>query len=581
MSELYVSWEWPIESRPADLWPLVSDTDRFNADSGVPAIEQLGQSQFLRRLRLSILGINVEWEEQPFEWQHPERFGVVRKYLSGPLAEMRVLTELSEQPSRLRYQVWATPRNWLCSLLVRAQLLASGRRFARTVRAYDEIAVRQTPEIDQLSPVRFTAGGENRLERARRELVSAGASETLLHSLCRLIRCGSNFDVHRMRPYEYARRWNAERRETLELFLRAARAGMLELQWELMCPLCRGAKQRSSELGGVQPHVHCEACCIDFHVDLNQSVELTFRPNIEIREIKHQEYCVGGPQNTPHIVLQQVIEPGGRRELSPSLATGFYRFRRWGNSSSRVLCVVEDGGLDTLILDGDGGSELRVSTRPRLVLENTGTETSVMVLERLAWSDEAATAAEVTALQVFRDLFPTESLRPALPLSAGTMTVLFTDIVDSASLYRELGDAMAFGHILQQQKTLSQHVEEEGGAVIKTIGDRAMAVFRHPITAVRAARKAQSSTGATRLRIAIHTGPAVAVTLNDRLDYFGATVNLAARITSLSNGYDIVATRSVVDDCEVRAWLEAEGIAVQTTSTEPVEIVRLNSHPPR
>ena len=48
-----------------------------------------------RRLRLSAFGIPVEWEEQPFEWVRPHRFGVVRRYGKGPMSELRVLVELT------------------------------------------------------------------------------------------------------------------------------------------------------------------------------------------------------------------------------------------------------------------------------------------------------------------------------------------------------------------------------------------------------------------------------------------------------------------------------------------------------
>ena len=47
-----------------------------------------------RRLQFSKFGLSVEWEEQPFEWVRPFRFGVERRYTKGPVAEMRVLADL-------------------------------------------------------------------------------------------------------------------------------------------------------------------------------------------------------------------------------------------------------------------------------------------------------------------------------------------------------------------------------------------------------------------------------------------------------------------------------------------------------
>src|SRR2546425_10742942 len=89
MREFHYRWEFDLESSPEQLWPLVADTNRFNRDTGVPAVEILKtESSNLRnarrRLRLSAFGIPVEWEEQPFEWIRPSRVGVGRRYTSGP-----------------------------------------------------------------------------------------------------------------------------------------------------------------------------------------------------------------------------------------------------------------------------------------------------------------------------------------------------------------------------------------------------------------------------------------------------------------------------------------------------------------
>ena len=95
MREYHYRWEWDLRSSPAELWPLAADTNRFNRDTSVPTVEEHGVGpNARRRLRLSIFGIGVEWEEEPFEWIEPHRFSGVRRYVSGPLAEMRVSVEL-------------------------------------------------------------------------------------------------------------------------------------------------------------------------------------------------------------------------------------------------------------------------------------------------------------------------------------------------------------------------------------------------------------------------------------------------------------------------------------------------------
>src|SRR2546430_2034438 len=133
LREFHYRWEYDLESSPQQLWPLVSDTNRFNRDTGVPEIETVssvgkGLRNARRRLRLSAFGIPVEWEEQPFEWVRPHRFGVRRIYSSGPIAELRVTAELisrtfeskessdvvvQREGTKLIYEVWARPKNVL------------------------------------------------------------------------------------------------------------------------------------------------------------------------------------------------------------------------------------------------------------------------------------------------------------------------------------------------------------------------------------------------------------------------------------------------------------------------------------
>ena len=149
LREFHYRWEFDLESSPEQLWPLVADTNRFNRDTGVPEVEavsakgtRLGNAR--RRMRLFFLGMAVEWEEQPFEWTRPQKFGVVRRYTKGPITELRVLAELNPRNPRgtkLVYQLWAQPRNVLGLVIIPIQIgFISARNFAKTFREYDELA---------------------------------------------------------------------------------------------------------------------------------------------------------------------------------------------------------------------------------------------------------------------------------------------------------------------------------------------------------------------------------------------------------------------------------------------------------
>ncbi len=124
---------------------------------------------------------------------------------------------------------------------------------------------------------------------------------------------------------------------------------------------------------------------------------------------------------------------------------------------------------------------------------------------------------------------------------------------------------------------LRQVIAEEEGALVKTIGDAVMAVFRRPAGALRAILRAQKRLASPpagmrplRLKVGIHAGPSIAVTLNDRLDYFGCTVNMAARLEGLSTGEDVVISSAVHSDPEVTELLESPACELKATPFEHV-----------
>jgi class 3 adenylate cyclase len=263
--------------------------------------------------------------------------------------------------------------------------------------------------------------------------------------------------------------------------------------------------------------------------------------------------------------VQQSIPAGEQSTLTPTLEAGRYRLRTLQYPGGQHLRVAADGAPEiTLYPDARESSaeELLLARSPTLHFVNPSMDKQVFILERTAWSDQAVTAAEVTALQLFRSLFSSEALRPGEQIAVGSITIVFTDLRGSTRLYREIGDAPAFGRVMNHFDVLTQVVADEGGALVKTIGDAVMAVFPRPIGALRAMLQAQYTLAHPPegmlpmcLKAGIHTGPCIAVTLNERLDYFGSTVNLAARLEGVSSGKDVVITSDVADDPEIQEWL--------------------------
>lgn len=579
--ELYYRWEWRLRSTPEQLWPFVADTNRFNRDTSLPAVHRADDGtrpNARQRLRSSRFGIHVEWEEEPFEWVRPHRFGVHRRYSAGPVASTRVLVELTpEGGTRLVYRTWVRPASLLGMIALPLFMSIFNRRaFDAAFREYDELAMRAGPEpVAQASPVlqsdaSFSAGGRERLVSLRRGLVERTGEPGLVDRLVELIAEGDDLAVARLRPYALADAWDARRRDVLEVCLQATRAGLLDLRWDLLCPLCRGTKESGSTLAEMKRQAHCDTCNIDFGANFDRSVELTFRPGPAIRRIAEHDFCVGGPRVTPHIVAQQLLAAGDRRNVTLPLEAGRYRLRTLGLDGGRFL-VAGTGGMEEVTLratdDGWPRDESSVSLAPVLSFDNhTGVE-QLFILERTALSDQAATAAEVTTLQVFRDLFSDELLRPGERISVGSLTVLFTDLKGSTSYYREIGDAPAFGRVLDHFEVLREEISGEDGALVKTIGDAVMAVFRRPVSALRATLGAQQRLAADTppfyLKAGMHHGPCLAVTMNERLDYFGSVVNMAARLESLSSGTDVIISDAIRGDPEVEELLSDGSLVLE------------------
>jgi class 3 adenylate cyclase len=207
-----------------------------------------------------------------------------------------------------------------------------------------------------------------------------------------------------------------------------------------------------------------------------------------------------------------------------------------------------------------------------LTLHNAGAGEQIILLEQTDWSDQASTAAVVTSLQAFRDLFSSEALRPGESISVASMTILFTDLKGSTALYRTIGDAPAFGRVMDHFDLLRAGVARNEGALIKTIGDSIMAVFPDPANAVAAALDIQEGFAAYNathgdhplvLKMGLHQGPCIAVTLNERLDYFGSVVNIAARLAGQSAGGDLVLSEAVATDPAVARLLRSRRVRVE------------------
>ena len=500
MQRLRLDLCYDLPAPAAQVWPALADTERLNRQVGLPPTmaEAVGGEPIREaRVNARMFGIPVEWTEQPFDFVENRFFFVRRKLTGGPIREFNggLSFEPHEGGTRVMVASEFLPANAAGAAAVRMLFFKTRLDFDRLIaHLRANLAGEQpTPYGDgvDLAPAASRTATMQRLRAADPEFAGEPIADRLLNHLA----SAGDIQLVRIRPFALAQKWGATRYEALRTCLRAARLGLIDLSWDLLCPNCGGAKNRWPRLEEVRDRSHCDDCQISFDANFDRAVEVTFRPNPRFRAIDGLIYCSGGPRNTPHLAAQKVLAPGERWEGELELTPGRYRLRNLTAELASPLFVTEEGAAVPnlhAVFEADH-LEVRESVeavRPgpiRLVLENCTETRQRAILERLGGYEDIATAADVTVFQEFRDLFGKEVLSPATQLGIQTLPLLFTDLKGSTALYDRLGDASAYALVRDHFVLLRETVGRHGGGVVKTIGDAVMAAFPTPAAAVACA----------------------------------------------------------------------------------------------
>ena len=128
-------------------------------------------------------------------------------------------------------------------------------------------------------------------------------------------------------------------------------------------------------------------------------------------------------------------------------------------------------------------------------------------------------------------------------LPAEILTFLFSDLVESTFLWEKYPEAMQVA-LSRHDQILRDSIGQHGGKIVKSTGDGVMAVFNSPtealFTAIATQKAMQSEawqdTDPLMIRMGLHTGKAQ----YRQDDYYGSTVNRAARLMSIGHGGQIL-----------------------------------------
>jgi class 3 adenylate cyclase len=423
----------------------------------------------------------------------------------------------------------------------------------------------------------------------------------------RLVAEAPDRDLCRVNALDFARRYGVGEDAAIAAFLHAARIGLFEMSWNVLCPGCAGVLDTNASLKSVRAEEYvCALCAAGYEATLDEMVEVTFTVDSRARRIAahspdelpiweyfRQIFWGSGidlPTGNFDALVEEVtldaveLPPNGTAILSLQLPAEFVIVFDPVTHAARFIDVKGEPTRErqalSLVYNDIRAPTATMELRPgplRLSLENR-TKRRVLpgvwiaghtLHELLGRRKPFLTAKRMLSNQTFRDIYRTDTLDVDQRLKITSLTFLFTDLKGSTELYERVGDLVAFDLVREHFRALHEIVAAEGGAVVKTIGDAVMATFPTPDRALAAAlrmrhamRGLNESHGSEDLllKIGIHEGPCLAVTFNERQDYFGQTVNIAARVQGLAMSQSILATASVIDYPRSAGLLGTDGL---------------------
>ncbi len=424
----------------------------------------------------------------------------------------------------------------------------------------------------------------------------ADAIEALVHD-------GTDRALCRVNAIAFADRHGLNSDDVIAGFLHAARLGMFEMSWNVLCPGCGGVLESGASLKTVhQSEYACALCAAGYEPSLDEMVEVTFTVSPRLRRIAghdphslpFEEYfrqifwCSGidlPDDATMAALLDNVLldsielAPGEKGSMSLQLPTEFLIVF---DPVVHVAQFIEVKGEPTrerrsmsLALERgrDPTATLTMAPGPlRILFDN---RSDVRTLPTIFVANDALhhllgarrpflTAKRLLTNQTFREIYRTDTLDIGQRLKITSLTFLFSDLKGSTELYDRVGDLVAYDLVKEHFRVINEIAAAEGGAVVKTIGDAVMATFPTADRAVAAALRMRVAVSDLNrdllIKIGIHEGPCLAVMLNERQDYFGQTVNIASRVQALADNRSIVATGQVVGNADATRLLQASGI---------------------
>jgi len=436
-------------------------------------------------------------------------------------------------------------------------------------------------------------------------------NQTVVKKMGEVLPILEDWHLLRINPFDFAQQQGLSENECLDAFIHGAKIGLFDFSYSMVCPLCSGLVHNHSAIEQLKPtSFYCAVCNINVPTTLDDQVEVSFTLHSSIKTLDidpladlssyhryhfSHNYQFSEPAKSCFSRITKeliVLAPDAQSNISltinspqfcrlasvennTAISISFEETKQSLEKSIHTIDLLPTGFVPSELYLPLGDFEFQVKNHTSntigILLYQPQKEKILEILKTYPTTIKPFLTAKILLNnQSFRELFRIDPLVKNLNLNVKNLTIMFTDLRGSTEMYDKAGDLVAYKLVKAHFQILMTVVRQFSGAIVKTMGDAIMATFSRPLDGFLAAlemlkqieqlnQEWQTVGYQIGLKIGLNEGPALAVVNDERIDYFGQSVNIAARVQGLATSGEIWISQSILDSPGVKTRLNEQG----------------------
>ena len=396
-------------------------------------------------------------------------------------------------------------------------------------------------------------------------------------NMARIMRLMQTKFLYELNPVELAQQFDISEHEALDECLEATNKGMMRMCWGSTCVRCIGNMGAHENIRDVETKATCYGCGLENVVESTDKVSVRFRFRADI---------FYDPLMNPPCTISKKIQAKLKAMpviLHPTFTGSGFRFKvDLPPGEFKIICPVTELSIRIRVAGAATEEDerlpcvLRMSSlcqnpnicikveHGKLEMDAYADKESISVIHFVDLFTDAEYDVEPELRQkqctatialnhpTFNKYFGKQVISLDQKFEVGSIVLCFTDLLDSTRQYARLGDGDAMNLVQDHFEIIFEHIADNGGRVVKTIGDAVMCSFLSVASCIKAIAASMQAMlayndgpkcpkgGFLNLKVGIHKGHALVVPLNGLNDFFGQTVNISARIQGTAEADEIV-----------------------------------------